>query len=76
MVEPRTCPHCGALLILDPSNVVMDTEPPMYPYGYRCRCGHTEPGGARRDDGWRDEPSREQRGPNWHSRCPLENLDA
>ena len=47
-IETKPCPKCGKQMIKWDQMTVYATNPPQYPWDWRCGCGHQEKGGVRR----------------------------
>ena len=43
------CPKCGKRMIKRDTGIVLTSYPAQHPWNWWCGCGHTEPGGVRRD---------------------------
>ncbi len=41
------CDNCGKKMIQRYSNIVLDTNPPQYPWYWWCGCGAEKPGGVK-----------------------------
>lgn len=47
-VDTETCSKCGSNMIKDYHDIYMPSNPPQYPYDWRCGCGFKKSGGVER----------------------------